>query len=251
MSGAVPPPDPRQYDDVAGWFEAHAAVSPWNALYDRPAVLGLLGDVRGLRVLDAGCGPGLYAEALLAGGAEVVGCDASPPMVELARRRVGDAADLRVHSLEDPLDWLPDASIDAAVSALVHHYVTDRVGFLREVHRVLRPDGALVLSTTHPADDWRRLGGSYFEVGTVVERWQIGWDVTTWRAPLTTLVDEFAEAGFVVERLLEPQPDPAMAGTHPEAYAQLATAPGFVAFRLIKHPARRAGGHQAQASDTP
>jgi SAM-dependent methyltransferase len=232
----VPPPQPDQYQPVAEWFEAHAAVSPWNARYDRPAVLALLGDVRGRRVLDLGCGPGLYAEALLAAGAEVVGCDASSRMVELARQRSGGAADLRVHDLEAPLDWLGDASVDLAVSALVHHDVTDRIGLLLEVRRVLRPGGALVLSTTHPTDDWLRLGGSYFEVAPFVERWRIGWDVTAWRLPLSQLVDEFADAGFVVERLVEPQPDDSLAESHPEVHEQLSTRPGFVAFRLLVHP---------------
>ncbi|MGH9127516.1 MAG: hypothetical protein ACRDY2_00765 [Acidimicrobiales bacterium] len=47
------------YGLFAADYEAHAAVSAYNALYDRPAVLRLLGPVDGRRVLDAGCGPGL------------------------------------------------------------------------------------------------------------------------------------------------------------------------------------------------
>lgn len=46
----------------------YARDGAYNAWYDRPAVLALAGDVRGLRVLDAACGPGLYAEQLLARG---------------------------------------------------------------------------------------------------------------------------------------------------------------------------------------
>jgi 2-polyprenyl-3-methyl-5-hydroxy-6-metoxy-1,4-benzoquinol methylase len=50
-------------------------------------VLDLLGDVAGLRVLDAGCGPGLYAEEVARRGAAAVGFDESPDMVRLARLR--------------------------------------------------------------------------------------------------------------------------------------------------------------------
>ena len=57
------------YDQIAEFYERHAAESAYNAHYDRPAVLELVGDVEGLDVLDAGCGPGLYAEELLRRGA--------------------------------------------------------------------------------------------------------------------------------------------------------------------------------------
>src|SRR5207249_10557943 len=93
-------------------FQQHASVSPYNSLYDRPAMLGLLGDVAGKRVLDAGCGPGLYAEELLRRGATIVGLDQSPDMIDLARRRLGDLALLHVHDLNDPLDWLEAESFD-------------------------------------------------------------------------------------------------------------------------------------------
>jgi SAM-dependent methyltransferase len=64
----VPPPDPAQYDVFADEYEDHAATAPYNALYDRPATLRLLGDVGGQRVLDAACGPGFYLEELRARG---------------------------------------------------------------------------------------------------------------------------------------------------------------------------------------
>jgi len=50
--------DSAQYDQFAKAFEVHAEDSPYNAYYDRPALLDLAGDVRGFNVLDAGCGPG-------------------------------------------------------------------------------------------------------------------------------------------------------------------------------------------------
>jgi SAM-dependent methyltransferase len=229
-------------DEDAGWedfaedFERHAEAGAYNALYDRPAVLSLMGDVAGLAILDAGCGPGLYAEELVARGATVIGFDASPEMVRLARRRVGAGADFRVHLLGRPLEWLEDASVDGALLALVIHHVDDRVGALREISRVLRPGGFLVVSTHHPTTDWVRLGGSYFDVEKLDEVWHRGWRVQYWRQPLSRSCDEFAEAGFLIERLVEPRPHPDMAERFPEYYAKLLREPGFIDFRLRKPP---------------
>ena len=215
-------------------FERHAAVSPHNALYDRPAVLGLLGDVAGQVVLDAGCGPGLYAEQLVAAGASVIGFDQSAGMVELARARLGDRARFLVHDLATPLDWIEDQTIDAIVLALVLHHLDDRVAALRELRRVLAPCGRLVVSTHHPFADWQRLGGSYFATELVEEVWMGDWDIRYWRQPLTSTCAEFREAGLLIERILEPQPDPAMATRFPDAHAKLARQPSFVMFRLLR-----------------
>ena len=225
------------FEDFAESYARHAEASAYNALYDRPAVLHLLGDVAGLRVLDAGCGPGFYAAELVARGAEVVGFDASPDMVRLAERRVGPGGTFRAHDLGRPLDWLDDEVFDAALLALVIHHVDDRLGALRELYRVLRPGGVLVVSTHHPTSDWIRLGGSYFTTEKLDELWHDGeWRVRYWRQPLTATCDELADAGFLIERVLEPRPVPEMADRFPDDYAKLLREPGFIDFRLRKPP---------------
>jgi SAM-dependent methyltransferase len=224
------------FEPLARDFEQHAATSAYNAFYDRPATLELCGDVRGLRAFDAGCGPGLYAEELIARGARAVhGVDASPTMVALARQRVPDHARFRVHDLAQPLAWIEPGSFDLAVMALVIHHLDDRIAALRELHRILTPAGALVMSTHHPTRDWLRQGGSYFDVEVVEETWSRGWNIRYWRLPLTNTVAEFTDAGFVIERLIEPLPTPQMADQYPEEYQQLQSEPGFIAFRLTKH----------------
>src|ERR1700691_3037795 len=171
-----------QYDTFAAEYRTHAKDGLYHACYDRPACLDLLGDVTGKTVLDAACGPGRYARELTARGARVIGFDQSPQMVDICREAVGEG-EFRVHDLADPITWLPDGSVDLALCALAIEYVDDRVAALRELHRVLRPGGALVLSRQHPTADWLGHGGSYFDVRVIEETWSKGWNVRYWLAP--------------------------------------------------------------------
>jgi hypothetical protein len=93
-----------------------------------------------------------------------------------------------------------------------------------------------VISTHHPTTDWIRGGGSYFDVRVVEETWSRGWHVRFWCQPLTASCAEFFDAGFAIERLVEPRPVPAMAESYPDEFEQLNREPGFIIFRLIKRP---------------
>lgn len=228
-------PEP-QYDVFADEFLEHGRNGLYNAHYDRPACLDLLGDVDGRTVLDAACGPGLYAAELEARGASVIGFDVSPRMVELSRQRV-PAGTFRVHDLADPLVWLADGSVDLVLFALALEYVDDRVGALTELRRVLRPGGALVLSRLHPTGDWLRHGGNYFDARVVEEVWSRGWQVRYWLSPLEQTCAELREAGFLIERLIEPRPRPEAAAMNADAYRRLTSEPtGFLAIRSIPDP---------------
>jgi SAM-dependent methyltransferase len=229
---------PAQYDEVAAAYEAHASDSAYNAHYDRPAVLALIGDVAGLRVLDAGSGPGLYAEELLARGAEVVAVDGSERMADLARRRLGSRATVLRADLNERLPF-EEGEFDLVVCPLVIHHVPDRTATLRELFRVLRSAGHVVLLTHHPTTDWLRKGGSYFDVREEVDVWErdgASYDVRFWREPLTSLCGAVAEAGFLIERLVEPLPADSMRERWPETWEKLHQRPGFLVLRLLKPP---------------
>ena len=86
----------NDYDSFAEAYSAENEISLCNAYYARPAILTLAGDVAGRRILDAGCGSGPLFAALRDRGAIVTGFDSSAGMLELARRRLGDGADLKV-----------------------------------------------------------------------------------------------------------------------------------------------------------
>ncbi|MFI5831953.1 class I SAM-dependent methyltransferase [Streptomyces sp. NPDC051578] len=202
--------------------------------YDRPTVLGLLGDVNGRDVLDAGCGPGLYLSELAARRARVVGIDQSTDMVRLASARLGPHAEVRQHDLTQPLTWADDASFDIVLLVLVLHYLPDRIRTLRELARVLRPGGQLIISTSHPTADWLASGGSYFTCGSIEEIWTNGMTHRYWHQPLQAWLDEFTAAGLTLDRLVEHQPVPSMAHHHPAEHEKLTHQPGFMAIRLRK-----------------
>jgi ubiquinone/menaquinone biosynthesis C-methylase UbiE len=225
------------YEEMGDGYRRHAEDGVYNAHYDRPAVLAALGPVAGRRVLDAGCGPGLYLSALQEAGAEVVGLDASQAMVDLARQRVGGQVRIDLADLGAVLPY-PDRSFDLAVCALAIHYVTERATAFAELHRVLLPGGALVVSTQHPTSDWLRKGGSYFERALESDTWQLPsgklHQVRYWRESLADLCGAATESGFVIERLLEPRPAESMRSRSPADYDKLHHQPGFLILRLLK-----------------
>lgn len=236
---AVPAPLNKWYDDpaMAAAFEECAIDGAYNAHYDRPAVLELVGDVAGKRVLDACCGPGLYAAELRDRGGEVSGFDVSLAMLDLARRRLGPGVPLHRAVLGEHLPF-DDDHFDVAVCALAIHYADDRRAAFSELFRVLRGGGSLVLSTQHPTVDWLRKGGSYFDVLVEVDTFRLDgrgeWEVRFWREPLSSLTDAATSVGFFIERIVEPLPSATIRERWPDRYEKLAHRPDFLLMRLRK-----------------
>jgi len=224
----------RQYDAMAAEYAADNDDGAYNAYYERPATIALLGDVAGKDVLEVGAGAGPLTEYLVEHGARVTASDVSAEMVKLAQARVGDRATFVVANIAEPLSF-KDGSFDMVVASLVMHYVRDWEPVLREFRRVLRPKGAVVFSTHHPTMDWELSPADYFETKQITETWKKGsgkYQVTFWRRPLTAMTHAIAAAGFVIEQLVEPEPLLELHARSPRDYAILATKPRFLFFRL-------------------
>jgi hypothetical protein len=114
--------------------------------------------------------------------------------------------------------------------------VRDWAAVLREFRRILVPNGVVVFSTHHPTMDWGlHSADDYFAIKRVSEVWKKGsgeFEVSFWRRPLTAMAEAIFDAGFVIERLVEPSPSPAVADRDPEAYDLIRTKPQFLFFRL-------------------
>lgn len=220
------------YDEIADRYAAGVDTAPYNALYERPAMLGMLPPVDGLRVLDAGCGSGPYCELLLDRGAHVTGVDESAGMLAHARRCLaGRNVDLHRADLRGPLPFA-DGSFDGIVSALVLHYLRDWSTTLAEFRRVLRPDGWLLFSTGHPAADVARYRPArYLEVEAQEDVIKWAGRVRFYRRPMSRIVNDLVEAGFVIERIEEAEPTDAFRDAKPEAYARILGQPEFLFIR--------------------
>ncbi len=96
-------------------------------------------------VLDAGCGPGLVAEAFLHAGHRIVGVDLSAEMVARAQRRCAEFGDRARFAQTTVFDPAVTGPFDAAVSRYVLHHVTDPLAFVLRQADLLRPGGALIL----------------------------------------------------------------------------------------------------------
>jgi ubiquinone/menaquinone biosynthesis C-methylase UbiE len=221
---------------MAADYAADNSENVSNSLYERPATIELIGEVKGLEVLDAGCGAGSLTSWLVEHGATVTAFDVSPSMVALARQRVEDQATLLVADLAEPLSFAETGRFDLVVASLAMHYVRDWVQVLKEFKRVLKTDGSVVFSTHHPTMDARiHSPENYFAIKQVTEEWEKGtgtYEVTFWRRPLTAMSEAISEAGFVIERLVEPMPVEEAAAKDPAVYAAFTSQPGFLFFRL-------------------
>jgi malonyl-CoA O-methyltransferase len=138
-----------------------AGYDRWAEVYDsedNPLVLlegqhlpPLVGDVSGLVVADIGCGTGRHALALAAAGARVTAVDFSEAMLQRARAKPGaDAVTFVCHDLANPLP-LESNSFDRVLCCLVVDHIADLNAFFRELHRLCRPGGFVLVSTMHPA----------------------------------------------------------------------------------------------------
>jgi 2-polyprenyl-6-hydroxyphenyl methylase/3-demethylubiquinone-9 3-methyltransferase len=230
----------RAYAQFADRYSARAPTKPHNALCERPASLDLLGDVHGLRVLDAGCGPGICSEILAGQGATVHGFDVTPYMIDLARRRcAGLAVDLAVGDLEGPLHWLPNGQFDKILCALALDYVTTLAPAFAEFRRITRSGGILVFSMSHPMRDWmddRTHGDARYND---TNRFGMHWGgfgeprpyVESYRRPLAEILNSMTESGWTLDRVVEPLPLPEMRAVAESLYEELERSPAFICVR--------------------
>jgi SAM-dependent methyltransferase len=212
MSGEPPP----RYDEIADWYRT------WVGDGDGIIVDGV-GDLlptslRGTRVLDVACGHGRASRGLARLGAAVVGVDLSADLVAMARDREDvDRLGIVYHAADiaQPEKWWDGGLFGGAVCEMAMMDIEDLTGTIRAVADTVRRDGWFVMSIVHPCFPGNDAGlsswppdANYFDEGRWTSahhnprgvRIRVGSSHRTISTYLNTLID----AGFVIERLVEP-----------------------------------------------
>ena len=219
-----------------------------NVLFEIPALLSLLPDLEGKRVLDLGCGYGEHCTMFLERGAtKVVGIDISSKMLEIARK---ENSDPRISYINMPMERIGEleGSFDVVVSSLAFHYVEDFSGVIKSIYGLLENHGVLVFSQEHPLVTPHSVGSrwtkdengekiyvnlaNYGVEGERKTKWFIE-NISIYHRTFSTVVNTLTDIGFSIKKMIEPLPTKELLEKHPEQ-RDLFHKPDFLLIRAEK-----------------
>ncbi len=120
--------------------------SLYNEMTEMPAMMKMLGNVKGKKILDWGCGSGIYIKKLKSKGANIKGFDISQKMVEIARK-INPSTEIKIGSGTN----IPfNEKFDIVFASLAIHYLKKLDKPFQEIARVLKSGGVFIFSTGNP-----------------------------------------------------------------------------------------------------
>lgn len=137
--------------NIEEWIHT-AQTNDFRMDYIMPYTLRKLGDVKGKYILDLGCGEGGYSRALAKKGAAVTSADCSEVMIAYAKSKAKEEG-LRIsHCVinANELQDIPENYFDVVLCSMMLMDVEDLDGTLKEIYRVLKPNGTVFISILHP-----------------------------------------------------------------------------------------------------
>jgi len=234
------------WDKLANWYSARKKGS-YEFKIQLPAILNLLGNLRGKSLIDICCGPGTYSVEFAKRRANVLGIDLSQRMLDKARNNA-KMADVKLTLQKADAHFIscPDNSFDIAVIILT--ILNDKI--IEEAARVLNPSGLLLISDTHPILEakghWKsskigapRIIEDYFSRDK--KKWQIKYgpeQIITLKYYTQTIeqcISMIADAGFKILRIAEPKPRKDLKKSDPAHYDKCSRIPYFIIYLAEKH----------------
>ena len=176
------------------WARRYEQDLPYLFEMESEKLIPLLGNVKGKRILDFGCGTGRYSIALAKKGAIVSAVDLSEEMLNEARdnaRKAKVKIDFRQHNLKKGLPY-PKGSFDIVMSILVLNHFKNLEAIFKRIYGILNPNGFCVISTIHPST-----GGKPILVQS------LGLHARTYRQSVKEYFNAIKKANFQMVRCLE------------------------------------------------
>ncbi len=199
--------------------------------FNNPAFFSFIGDIKGKRILDAGCGEGKNTRLMAKKGGKVTGIDISDRLIDYARQEEEEPLGIKYEVASyTNLSMFSDAEFDIIVSTMALMDGPDYEIAFSEFYRVLKERGELFFSILHPCFMTRGLGwvkdkesrdntllvSHYFEGKPWIDRWKFshspdsgGGDFVStcyYSRTLTDYINGVINAGFKLVKIDEPRP---------------------------------------------
>jgi SAM-dependent methyltransferase len=200
------------------WIDSIGERGDWGRRHVLdPVMMARVANGKFADALDVGCGEGRFCRMLKAVGVSAIGIDPTPAMLEAARKRdpSGDYRFGRAEQLE-----FPDSSFDLVVSYITLVDIPDFRAAIREMARVLRPGGSLLMANLtgyisacidkgwvkdDKGEDLHVPVDNYLEEFPLWLEWS-GIRIVNWHRPLDAYMKAFLEAGLILKFFSEPAP---------------------------------------------
>lgn len=223
------------YEEIADNYANVVDSKPIHVFYERPNLSKFFPeDCHNKTVLDLGCGTGWYAQQFIKKGAQVISVDVSSKMVDFARTRNQGQGEFICADLNQPMDFVPDNSVDFISAPLLIHYINDWRAFFKEIHRVLKPGGQMCFSTHQPHNEVAMFNlDSYFRQQVITDYWDGIGEVSFYHHTLEELFESILQAGLSIKRILEPKAIDKMKETDPMMYDNICKNP-WLLFGLVQ-----------------
>ena len=222
------------WDEMSESYQAESLISlddvHYAPLCPGELELGIIGDARGKRTLELACGAAQNSIALAKWGADATALDFSPMQLARARTLIAQEG-VTVNLLQADMERLcmfADSCFDLVISCFGLEFLPDPSVCLSECFRVLKAGGLFVLGTVHPltAFDWDADENALWVTDYFSP------PVEVWEEPTTSasqqgltffrgfqeVFDMLTDAGFRVERVVEPAPSADSLAAHESPY---------------------------------
>jgi len=237
----------REWRKLApAWIkEAREGINPTRTgLLDKP-MLEACGDVRGLKILDCGCGEGRFCRMLVEQGAEyVLGLDLCNEMISAAQELRTQHDEYCLADVQD-LSFLNNKTFNLAVSYLNQCDLPDFNANNKEVFRVLKSDAKFIIANLHPMRSaegrWHKSSNGeklhvildrYFEENE--RHWKMmGVEYTNFHRSLSTYMRSFLDNGFNITDIIEPTLTKDQLKIYPQLDDEVRV-PNFIIYVLTK-----------------
>lgn len=196
---------------------------------NHPAMLEILGDIRGRRILDLGCGEGCSTRIVAKKGANVTGVDFSVRLIDYAAlQEKKDKLGIDYLVLDGcNLCKFKRNSFDIVICFMALQDIDNYQDAIKEVHRILKKGGRFVFAIPHPCFERRIVGDKvisgvdrYFDTCGYTIAWNMKrlthhFETTSFHRTLSDYADALYNAGLMISRLKEPKPTKGGLAKHP------------------------------------